>query len=406
MRLLFVHQGFPAQFQHVIAGLLARGHKVHGIGAGEPPWVPYGCRYHAYSPPDPAELPQGLSDPGLELSLIRAERVASLGARLAAAGIDPQVIVFHSAWGEGLYLRNVWPQARLIVYPELFGIPSLLDNGDPDAPPLSIERLHLLERNNFLSLSALAAADGVLIPTVFQRDTFPAPWRGRFQVIHEGVDIERIRPDPARRIRLSPELELGSDDLVLTFVSRTLEPLRGFCRFMAVLPGLLAAHPRLRVVIAGANGHCYSPPSPHPGGYLAAMQERHAGQLDPERVHVLGFLGRDQLTALLQVSTVHAYLSYPYILSWSLLEAMACGTVVVASDTAPVRELIQHGVNGWLVPLDQTDAIEAGIDAVLRDPVAHAPLGIAARDTVVHRFDRRRCVEALCTWVSSLAMLP
>ncbi|EAQ74129.1 MULTISPECIES: glycosyltransferase [unclassified Synechococcus] len=402
MRLLFIHQAFPGQFLHAITGLLARGHEVHAIGAGEAAFVPEGCHYHTYAVVQAQQLPAGLCDPGLELCLIRGERVAALARALAQQGFDPAVIVFHSGWGEGLYLREIWPQALLITYPELYGTPSLLETSDPDAPPLDIGRRQLLQRNNLVSLAALANADVALSPTLFQRNTFPAPWRSRFQIIHEGIDTERIKPNHQQVFRLPGGRVLGSADLVLTYVSRSLEPLRGFCRFMRALPELLDRHPSLQVVIVGADDPSYSPPSSHPGGYRGAMLEVLGAAIDRDRVHFLGLLQRQQLTALLQVSSVHAYLTYPYTVSWSLLEAMACAAVVVGSDTEAVRDVIRHGANGLLVPLDDTAAITAGLDAVLRDPAAHAHLGLAARETVLRRFERQQSVAMFCDWINSL----
>ncbi len=405
MQILFVHQAFPAQFLPFVVALLARGHRVHAIGVQEGHPLPAGCHFHPYPAPRLEDLPEGLRDPALELGLLRAERVAEQARALLAAGVEPQVVLFHSAWGEGLYLRGLWPRAVLIAYPELFGSPSLLGSDDPDAPPITTARLQLLARNNLMALAALADADLALTPTLFQRNTFPAPWRGRIQVIHEGIDTETIRPEPTRRIRLTPELELSRNDLVLTFVSRSLEPLRGFCRFLRALPPLFQHHPTLQVVVVGGEGHSYSPPSPHPAGYRGAMLEQLGGAIDRQRLHLVGLLPRERLTALFQISTVHAYLSYPYVLSWSLLEAMACGAVVVASDTAPVKEVIRDRVNGLLTPLDDPAAIAARIDAVLRDPEAHRSLALAARATVVERYERKRCTEAFTSWIDALVLL-
>ncbi len=405
MQCLLIHQAFPAQFLPIVESLLAAGHEVHAIGADGAAALPSGCRFHPYEAPVAERLPPGLSDPGLESALIRGERVADLARSLEQKGLEPRLILFHSAWGEGLYLRELWPDALLIAYPELFGSESLLGTADPDTPPLSDGRRRLLVRNNLMALSALAAADAALTPTLFQRDSFPAPWRGRFQVIHEGIDTASLRPAAPRGLRLSADLVLAADVPLLTFVSRNLEPLRGFCRFMRALPFLLGNHPDLQVVIVGGHGHTYSPPSPHPDGYLGAMLELLGDGIDRRRCHAVGQLPRDHLTALLQRSTVHAYLSHPYVLSWSLLEAMSCGAAVVASDTAPVREVIRDGVNGRLVPLDDPAGIAAGLDALLRDPEARRSLGQAARATVLERYRRDRCLEAFNRWIESLLLL-
>ncbi len=405
MQILFIHQAFPAQFGSFVADLISRGHEVHGIGASPGRASPEGCRHHLYDAPRLEDLPDGLSDPQLEAALVRAERVAELGQTLSQQGFKPDVVVVHSGWGEGLYLRDLWPDALLLAYPELYGQPALLQLDDPDAPPATDQRLRLLRRQNLLALAALADADALWTPTLFQRNSFPAPWRGRLQVIHEGVDTRRNAPQPGRRIQARQDLELGSEDLVLTFVSRSLEPLRGFCRFMRSLPPLLQAHPRLQVVVVGGDGHSYSPPSPHPLGYLGEMREQLGSSLDPNRFHAVGLLEPEQLTALFQVTTVHAYLSHPYVLSWSLLEAMACSAVVVGSDTAPVREVIQHQRNGLLAPLHDLDGLVATIDGVLRDPPAHRHLGTAARQTILSRYRLDKGQRSFHDWLISLRLL-
>lgn len=411
MNIVFVHQAFPAQFGAVAAGLIRRGHAVHAIASQAVPsqlalWPDLsGCEVHTYPAPHPAQIPDGVSDRVLEASLIRADRVAQTARRLTASGWLPDVVVFHSGWGEGLYLRDVWPQALLIAYPELFGSSALLSFDDPDASPPTVARLQLLRSQNLMALAALADADVGVTPTLYQRDSFPGPWRHRLQVIHEGVDTHTLYPDPDRLLRLRPGLQLSHGDPVLTFVSRSLEPLRGIGRFLRALPALQSAHPDLQVVVVGGDRSSYDPMSPHPGGYRGALLEELGDRLDLSRVHFLGLLARAQLTALLQVSAVHAYLSHPYVLSWSLLEAMACGATVVASDTAPVREVIRDGHNGLLVPLDDLDAIATGLDQALCGRSGQARLGQEARRTVEHRYARDHCVDTWCNWILSCYLL-
>jgi glycosyltransferase involved in cell wall biosynthesis len=411
MNLLFVHQAFPAQFGALASGLIQRGHTVQAIASqalpGQLAMWPHlaACQVHIYDAPQSEQIADGVCDPVLEASLIRARRVAETAQRLTAGGWIPDVVVFHSGWGEGLYLRDLWPQALLIAYPELYGSPTLLTFRDPDALPATEARLQLLRRQNLMALAALADADVAIVPTLYQRDSFPGPWRHRLHVAHEGIDIHSCYPDPDRRLRLTADLELCHGDPVLTFVSRSLEPLRGFGRFLRALPDVLEANPDLQVVVVGRDRPSYCPPSPHPGGYRAALLEQLGDRLDLNRVHCLGVVGRDQLTALFQVSAVHAYLSHPYVLSWSLLEAMACGVPIVASDTPPVREVIRDGHNGLLAPLDDLSAIASALNRVLADRSGHAHLGQAARRTVQQRYAREHCVDTLCNWILSCHLL-
>jgi glycosyltransferase involved in cell wall biosynthesis len=407
MQWLFIHQNCPGQFRQLMPALLQRGHTVVAIGARPQPQVPQGLRYlhYAWSEDDP---PARLVDPDLERNLRRAARVSALATRLRDDGFHPDAVVFHSGWGEGLYLRDIWPRAALIAYPELYGQARLLGHGfDPDLADLSEGMRQALRRQNFVALAAIADSDAAVAPTLFQRDTFPAHLRGRFHVIHEGVDLERVAPYPNRHVQVRPGLMLRKGDPVVTYVSRSLEPLRGFRTVMRALPELLSRHPSAQVLIVGdAAGSSYCRPSTHPQGYWGEMQALLGHRLDLERVHLLGRVPYAQLLAILQISAAHVYFSYPYALSWSLLEAMACGAVVVGSANGPVDEVIRHGENGLLVPFPAHDQLAATLLQVLADSNAFAPLGAAARQTVEQRYNLATSVAAYEQLAGSLSLVP
>ena len=224
-------------------------------------------------------------------------------------------------------------------------------------------------------------------------------------MIHEGVDVEQVRPNPNRHVQIRPGLMLAKGDPVITYVSRSLEPLRGFRSFMRALPELQARHPTAQVLIVGdPAGASYSRPSAHPEGYWGEMVALLGHRLDLSRIHRLGRMPYGELLAVLQLSAVHVYFSYPYALSWSLLEAMACGAVVVGSANGPVDEVIQHGHNGLLVPFAAHDQLAATLLQVLVDPAAHAPLGVAARATVEQRYTLAACASGYEQLASSLRL--
>lgn len=405
MHWLFIHQNCPGQFRRLMPALLQRGHSVIAIGAQPRQQLPKGLVYRHYDW-SPKQPPARLLDPDLDRNLRRAALVADCARQLQQEGLEPDVVVFHSAWGEGLYLRDVWPKAALIAYPELYARPDLMGHGfDPDLDPLSEGTRQALRRQNFLALAAIADSDAAVVPTLFQRDTFPAHLRGRFQVIHEGVDLQAVQPNPNRHIQLKPGLMLQPGTPVITYVSRSLEPLRGFRTFMRALPNLMAAHPQLQVLVIGdPNTASYGRPSTHPEGYLGEMLALVGHRIDRERLHCLGRLPYAELIAVLQLSTAHVYFTYPYALSWSLLEAMACGAVVVGSDNGPVTDVIRHGVNGLLVPFEAHDQLAAILSQVLRDPAQLAPLRQAARATVEQRFSHTACTEAYLSLAASLQL--
>ncbi len=401
MELLLIHQNHPGQFRDLIPALERRGHHVLGLGA-----TPRGQRFdYAWQAP---ALPEDLADPLLETSLRRAARVQERCLQLRDQGCRPDAVVAHSGWGELLYLRDVWPRAVLIAYPELYAAPHLLGYGfDADlGEPSPAQRAHW-RRGNLMGLAAIADADACVVPTRFARDTFPPHLRGRFHVLHEGIALP---PPPAAggpaTIQLEDGPTLRKGDPVITYASRNLEPLRGFRSFFRALPAVFAARPDARVVIVGGTDTGYGSPSSHPGGHKGELLALLGHRLPLDRLHFLPPLPHRELLALFRVSAAHVHLSYPYALSWSVLEAMACGALVVGSDNPPLSELIRHGHSGLLVPFNDTDRLADQLLAVLADPGRFAAMAEAGRATVAARYEVNRAAEAYEALIRSLQLLP
>ena len=405
MQILLIHQNFPGQFRALAPQLVARGHLVVAIGQQPITRPLQGLKYFHYSW-DAADPPRRLVDPDLERNLLRAARVHGLAIQLRQQGFAPEAVIFHSGWGEGLYLRDVWPQAVLLAYPELYARPGLLGYGfDPDLGTAGEGLRQSMQRQNFMALAAIADADAAVVPTFFQRDTFPAHLRGRFQVIHEGVDLERVKPHPDRHVQLTEQLMLRRGDPVITFVNRTLEPLRGFRTLMRALPLIQEHHPTAQTLIVGdALGSSYSPPSSHPQGYQGEMLALIGHRLDHSRLHFLGRVSYEQLLALLQISAAHVYLTYPYALSWSLLEAMACEAPVVGSANDPVTEVLRDGENGRLVPFNDPERLARIVLELLKDGEQRQKLGLAARCTVEQRYRIEHATDAYEHLILSLKL--
>lgn len=389
MKILFVHQNFPGQFLHLAPALVARGHTVVALtdeGNKRTSPVPV-MRYRKPA----ASAAEGLGRTYAEA----AERGAAV-ARAAAQlrrdkGFVPDVVFGHGGWGETLFLREVWPEARHLSYAEFYYAARGLDaDFDPEFQAADLgRRLRTSARKAHLMM-ALAEADAAVAPTRWQASTFPAPWRDRISVIHDGIDTDRVRPDPAARLVLPDGRVLAAGDEVLGFVNRNLEPYRGYHIFMRALPAVLKARPAAQVVIVGGDGVSYGPA---PGGgrtwkqvFLDEVREG----LDLSRVHFLGQVPYAQFLSLLQVARVHAYLTYPFVLSWSLMEAMSAGGLVVASRTRPVEEMIRDGANGRLVDFFDVAGWSAALIEALADPAAGAVLREAARATIVDGYDLRR----------------
>lgn len=305
---------------------------------------------------------------------------------LHAQGYRPDVVAVHPGWGEGLFLKDIFPQARHIHYCEFFYHAEGSDVGfDPEYPTSPDDRLKVRIKNS-TQLIGLEAADAGVAPTRWQKAQYPACWAEKIQVLHEGIDTRHVAPNPQAELEVDG-LRFRSGDPVITYVARNLEPYRGFHVFMRTLPRVLARHPRAHVLIVGGDEVSYGVHPPDGKNYQGMLREELGERLDWSRVHFLGKVPYARFLAVLQVSAVHVYLTYPFVLSWSLLEAMAAGCVLVASDTAPVREVMQHEDTGLLADFFDMDTLAQHILEALNHPARHADLRARARRFVVDHFD-------------------
>lgn len=396
MNVLFVHQNFPAQFGPLAAALAADpGCRVAAIGSDVSGSVA-GVTMVRYGLGEPDLRPTHTFARRFDLECRRAEQVLYAAGDLAAAGFVPDVVVVHHGWGEALPLRAAFPAARLVLYCEYYYRPTGGDVGfDPDEPPLNPDGETALRARNAATLLALAECDIAVAPTAWQRSTFPPEFWPKIRVIHEGVDTRAVRRDAEASFSPRPGLVLRRGDEVVTYVARDLEPVRGYPQFMRSLPRLLGARPDAQVVIVGGDGTSYGAPPPEGDSWKAIGLRAVEAKIDPGRVHVVGRLARADYLALLGISAAHVYLTVPFVLSWSMLEAMAMRCPLVASDTAPCREVVEDGVNGLLVPFFDPDAIADATAGLLADRDRAAALGTAARRTVKKRYRTEKAVAAM-----------
>jgi glycosyltransferase involved in cell wall biosynthesis len=401
MKLLFVHNNFPAQFRN-LATALAGDARVHMAAIGSEtaramPGVPL-YRYAGAAPHAPAHSFSRRFDGETR----RAEQVLYAATRLANEGFTPDLILVHPGWGENLPLRAVFPRAKIVVYCEYYYRAEGGDVGfDPEFPSIGVDGAVALDCKNASTLLALASCDAALSPTRWQKSTFPKDFQHKIAVIHEGVDTDLFAPDPGALLNLGDGLRLTASDEIVTYSARSLEPIRGFHSFMRALPRVLAARPRARIVIVGDDGVSYGvPPRKHPT-WKAALLDELKGRIDERRVLFLGRLPYADYLRVLQISSAHVYLTYPFVLSWSLLEAMSVGCLVIGSDTAPVREMID-GDNGLLAPMFDPAALADAIVGALADPNAHAIRRVRARNFVRDKFDARGvCTPELIAWIGT-----
>ncbi len=364
VRFLFVHQSFPAQYAHMVAHLARRPeHDVVFITAGKGPDIP-GVRRVLYRPP---EVRQDGAHPfvrEMDHAIHRSEAIATVARSLRDLGFRPDIIIGHHGWGELLNIDSVFPGVPVLGYFEFYyGLEDRDIGFDPEFP-MPQEAGLLIRCKNAINLQALAGPGEGQTPTRFQLGTYPAWAREKITLLDEGVDLTQYRPDPSLRqkpFRLG-SISVAPYETLVTYAARNLEPYRGFHSFMRSLPALMKARPDCRVILMGQEDVSYGLPPAGGGTWRQTMLRELEGKLDLSRIHFVGWLEREQMVRVLQRSDAHIYLTYPFVLSWSLREAMAVGCPLVASDTAPVREYLTHGETALLVPFLQPDAIG---DAVL-----------------------------------------
>jgi glycosyltransferase involved in cell wall biosynthesis len=395
MNIIFVHQNMPGQFLHLMQHLAAKGHNVVFITQRKGVNVP-GVRTMVYQVgrrPSP-QTHHYLRN--AESAILYGQEVARVAMRLRHNGFKPDLIVGHSGWGEILFLKDIYPNVPLVGYFEYYYHLHKGDVGFDPGEPVTADTAPRLRARNTVNLLSLAAADVGMTPTHWQQSLYPEPYRERLHVLHEGVDTARLRPNPGASYEVpGTGITLKAGDEVLTYVGRNLEPHRGFPSFMRSLPEILRRRPQARVLVIGGDGVSYGAPPAGGGSWKELMLKEVGDSADWSRVHFLGRVPYPHFTSILALSRAHIYLTYPFVLSWSMLEAMASACVVIGSRTPPVEEVIRDGDNGLLVDFFSPQQIADRAVQVLAEPEAFAPLRARARQTVVERYDLRSvCLPA------------
>ena len=416
MNILFIHQNFPGQFKFLAPALVKQGHSVRAMAMQKTEAMQWQgvqlVNYTAKRGSTPNVHPW-LSD--FETKTIRAEACFKAALQMKQEGYVPDVIVAHHGWGESLFLKEVWPHSVLGIYCEFFYHPNGADVGlDPEFPSADEGEVCRLRLKNLNNLLHFEVADAGISPTHWQASTFPEPFKQKITVVHDGIDTQAVAPNPAVSLTLKlasgKDLVLARQDEVITFVNRNLEPYRGYHTFMRALPQLLKARPNAKVLIVGADDVSYGA-RPNAAKYGAAkwkdiFANEVRGQIsdaDWQRVHFLGHVPYQYFIPLLQLSTVHIYLTYPFVLSWSLLEAMSAGCAIVASDTQPLREAIVHNETGKLVDFFDASALATSVCELLNNAEERKRLGANARVFAQANYDLQSvCLPKQLAWVEQL----
>jgi glycosyltransferase involved in cell wall biosynthesis len=361
MRLLVLHQNFPGQFGHLVRAWAQRpGWDVRALGRDTAPGLPgFGglTRYQLARSPHRHQHPYLRS---MEAATLHGQAVVRTLLEMKKKGFKPDAVLAHPGWGESLYVKDAFPDTRLVHFCEWYYNAEGADLGfDPEFPLTFDDRARIRTWNALHALN-LTQCDAAVTPTHWQKSRHPEIFRPKITVQHEGIDTEHLGPDPNAVITTPNGTVLKAGDPVVTYVARNLEPYRGFHIFVRALEKLQQRHKTVHALIVGGDDVSYGE-RPKDAKHWREKMLREV-KLDATRTHFLGKLPRAKYIKVLQVSAAHVYLTYPFVLSWSLLEAMACGANIVASDTAPVREVIRHGVNGVLVPFFDADQVAEHVD--------------------------------------------
>ena len=332
----------------------------------------------------------------IETKVIRAEACAEAAMHLKKQGFQPDLICGHPGWGELLFIKDIWPETPLLTYQEFFynarGFDYDFDKEfQSNTDWQRSARIRMKKANQLLNLETSTWS---VTPTQFQRDTFPKAWRDQISVIHDGIDTEKACPNPsAAPLELDQGVILKPGEKIVTFVNRNLEPYRGCHTMIRAIPHLQQLAPDAKLVIVGnTSGVSYGAACPD-GEWKDQFMNEIEGNYDPNRVIFTGNIPYEKFIPLLQLSQAHVYLTYPFVLSWSLLESMSCGCAVVGSNTAPVQEVIEDRTNGLLVDFFDSKQLAEAIVELLNNRSLAKELGQQARNTVLQHFELNNCVQ-------------
>lgn len=408
MKILFIHQNFPTQFIHLAPALARMGHAVKAFS------------YERYCP-TPWEgidiiFPDLPSIPGLDIhpwlktlqdQVSHGEGIFRAAQNLKETGYNPDLVIAHPGWGDSLFVKDVWPQSRLAIYCEYFYRTDNSDvNFDLEFPMLEPGLACHVRMKNANYYLHFPLADAAISPTHWQAQTFPEPLRSHIRVIHDGIDTTTLAPNPHASITLNGNTILTPQDEVITFINRNLEPYRGYHIFMRALPEILRRRKNAHVIIVGGGDVSYGAPPPEGESWrtlFAAEVRDDISDEDWSRIFFVDKVDYALFIGILQVSTVHVYLTYPFVLSWSLMQAMSVGCAVVASNTAPVQEVVVDGETGLLCDFFDKVALCDKVCTLLADPKLRGKIGAAARAHILAHYDLHSiCLPQQIQWIEDI----
>lgn len=402
MRILFLHNNFPAQFGAIGHYLAQEGWDVRFLTQRKGAKAE-AIKITAYRDREPKEEHK-TAHPYLQ-STAKA-MITGLSAAEVAMHLRekehyvPDICVAHSGWGPGLFLKDAWPESKYVGYFEWYykgEADDVVFMKGPGRPVMEKARERI--RNSSIALE-LIGCDAGLVPTVYQASQFPDVFRDKLRVMHDGVDTEMYAPMDPGEVTLGEETYRKGEE-ILTYVARGMEPYRGFPEFMNALEILQKRRPHLRTIVVGEDRVAYGKTLKSGKTYKEDALERL--DLDLGRINFTGLLARPDYTKVLQLSSVHVYFTVPFVLSWSMMEALSAGCLLLGSDTAPVRELVEHGKNGFLTEYRNAERLADDLDRLLDEREKHDAVRAAARQTITDSYAARDLYPAKKNFFAEVA---
>ena len=384
MNILFIHNNFPGQYRRIVE-YLKRFPEVN-ISAATLKSNDYESNILRARFEPHREVTQGIHP-----AVVATEKAVILGqaaytklSELKKTMASPDIILFHSGPGASLFLRDLFPSTKLLGYFEWYyrshgSDGEFLENEIYDANAELRIRM-----SNTPILHDLVSMDWGQTPTRFQQQQFPQIFQDKLECLHDGVDTNFFSPSSNTTVRVG-NLVFTEQQEIITYVARGMEEYRGFPQFMEAVSELQKRRPNLQVIILGSDRVAYGASRKDGKSFRSWALSRF--KFDRDRLHFLGLQPLGVFRDLMRISSAHIYLTVPFVLSWSLLEAMSSGALIVASDTPPVLEVIDHEINGLLVPFFDVEALVEQTNNVLDNQSEYQTLRENARRTILDHYD-------------------
>ena len=388
MRILFIHNNFPGQYRRIVQQLVGKpGYEMLAASLADNQQVTPIKRlgYARHREPHPNVHPALRYT---EWSLLNGQAAIKSLLPVYRKGWKPDIMLAHSGWGPGMFLKDLWPDARYLAYFEWYYQSEPGPDRDvgflDDGQPLDFNERIKIRMKNTTMLQDFAAMDWGQCPTEFQASQFPEFFRSRMSILHDGVDTQFFSPADDTVLQIGDHQFRKGDPLV-TYIARGMEPYRGFPQWMEAVARLQKVNSSVHALIIGQDRVAYGRRRKDGRSYREVALEEH--DLDLSRIHFVGNKPLPFLRDALRVSAAHVYLTIPFVLSWSMLEAMSTGALIVGSDTGPVREVIEDGKNGFLVPFFEPARLADKLQEILENKGGWDAQRQAARQSVLERYD-------------------